>query len=98
MDVEQLADELIALQCGTHSLGLVYEFLLKTYCDPKRARCDFVRFLSGELPEGLLEEAQVWVAEEQQYECVPADDTLAELAAQSSMVGSLPSLTGAARI
>jgi hypothetical protein len=50
MNVEKLADELIALQCGTHSLGLVYDFLLKTYGDPKPARGDFVRFLSGELP------------------------------------------------
>jgi hypothetical protein len=66
MNVEKLADELIALRCGTHSLGLVYEFLLKTYGDPKRARGDFVRFLSGELPRGLLEEAELWASEEQE--------------------------------
>jgi hypothetical protein len=65
MSLGRLADELIACRCGTHSLGLVYEFLLKTYGDPKRARADFLRFLSGELPAGLLREAQFWVAEEQ---------------------------------
>jgi hypothetical protein len=65
MSLGRLADELIARRCGTHSLGLVYEFLLKTYGDPKRARADFLRFLSGELPTRLLREAQFWVAEEQ---------------------------------
>jgi hypothetical protein len=65
MSVERLADALIACRCGTHSLGLVYEFLLKTYGDPKRARTDFLRFLSGELPPRLLKEAQLWVAEDQ---------------------------------
>jgi|ERR1700730_12153734 hypothetical protein len=29
MSIERLADALIALCCGTHSLGLVYEFLLR---------------------------------------------------------------------
>jgi hypothetical protein len=52
-------------RCGTHSLGLVYEFLLKTDCNPKQARADFVMFLSGELPARLLKEAQLWVSEEQ---------------------------------
>jgi len=65
MNIERLADALIASRCGTHSLGLVYEFLLKTYCSPKQARADFVRFLSGELPAQLLKQAQFWVAEEQ---------------------------------
>jgi hypothetical protein len=65
MSLGRLADELIARRCGTHSLGLVYEFLLKTYGDPKRARADFLRFLSGELPARLLTEALFWVAEEQ---------------------------------
>ena len=65
MSIETLADALIASRCGTHSLGLVYEFLLKTYSDPKRARADFLRFLTGELPPRLLKEAQFWVAEEQ---------------------------------
>src|SRR3982074_2511269 len=30
MELEKLADQLIAMQCGTHSLGLVYEFLLNS--------------------------------------------------------------------
>ena len=50
---EGLADELIASRrgsrFGTNPLGLVYHFLLKVYGDPKQARADFVRFLSGEL-------------------------------------------------
>jgi hypothetical protein len=45
MSIEGLAD--IASRCGTHSLGLVYEFLLKTVGNPKQARAHFVRFLSG---------------------------------------------------
>ena len=65
MSIESLADVLIASRCGTHSLGLVYEFLLKAHGNPKQARADFVRFLSGELPPRLLKEAQLWVSQEQ---------------------------------
>jgi hypothetical protein len=65
MSIESLADVLIASRCGTHSLGLVYEFLLKAHGNPKQARADFVRVLSGELPPRLLKEAQLWVSEEQ---------------------------------
>ena len=65
MSIEKLADVLIASRCGTHSLGLVYEFLLKTHGNPKEARADFVRFLSGELPARLRKEAQLWISEEQ---------------------------------
>jgi hypothetical protein len=67
MSMERLADALIACRCGTHSLGLVYEFLLKTYGDPKQARADFLKYLSGELPPRLLEEAQFWNDEEQGF-------------------------------
>ena len=74
--LEKLADELIELQCGTHSLGLIYQFLLKTYGDPRPARADFVKYLSGELPDRLLEAADLWVAEEQEFECVTAGDML----------------------
>ena len=68
MSIESFADVLIASRCGTHSLGLVYEFLLKTIGNPKQARADFVRFLSGELPPRLLKKAQLWVSEEQGWE------------------------------
>ena len=68
MSIERLADVLIASRCGTHSLGLVYEFLLKAHGSPKQARADFVRFLSGELPPRLLKESQLWVSEEQGWE------------------------------
>ena len=65
MSIERLADVLIASRCGAHSLGLIYEFLLKSHGNPKQARADFVMFLSGELPSRLLKEAQLWVSEEQ---------------------------------
>jgi hypothetical protein len=68
MSIERLADVLIASRCGTHSLGLVYEFLLKAHGSPKQARADFVSYLSGELPARLLKEARLWVAEEQGWE------------------------------
>jgi hypothetical protein len=66
MSIDKLADALIASRCGTHSLGLVlvYEFLLKTHSNPKEARADFVRYLSGELSTRLLKEAQLCVSEE----------------------------------
>jgi hypothetical protein len=88
MSMERLADALIALRCGTHSLGLVYEFLLKTCGSPKQARADFVRFLSGELTPRLLEEAQFWVAEEQGREAPTLIDEadLVEFPANSSIV------------
>ena len=68
MSIGRLADVLIASRCGTHSLGLVYEFLLKTIGNPKQARADFVRFLSGELPPRLLKKAKLWVSKEQGWE------------------------------
>ena|ERR1700736_2573201 len=88
MSIERLADALIALRCGTHSLGLVYEFLLKTCGSPKQARADFVRFLSGELPPRLLEEAQFWIAEEQRCKASTLidEDDLVELPGDSSLV------------
>jgi hypothetical protein len=63
--LEKLADELIELRCGTHSLGNVYEYLLKAYGDANRAKQDFIRFLSGDLMTPILETAAEWVAEEQ---------------------------------
>ena len=50
MSIERLADVLIASRCGTHSLGLVYEFLLKTHGNPKEARADFVNSSRGSYP------------------------------------------------
>jgi hypothetical protein len=60
-----LARELIEKRCGTHSLGLIHDFLLKAGYDAKGAEAEFVRFLSGELPERLLQSVRLWVAEEQ---------------------------------
>jgi hypothetical protein len=65
MNNQKLAYELIKNRCGTHSLGLVYNFLLKTGHDANEAEAEFVRFLSGQLPERLLQTVRLWVAEEQ---------------------------------
>jgi hypothetical protein len=87
MSIERLADVLIASRCGTHSLGLVYEFLLKAHGSPKQARADFVSYLSGELPARLLKEARLWVAEEQECKAPTLfDDDLVELPGNSSVV------------
>ena len=63
--VERLADELIELRCGAHSLANVYEYLLNAYGDASRAKADFIRFLVGDLPTRVLETASEWIAEEQ---------------------------------
>ena len=65
MNYKESARELIAKQCGTHSLGLIHDFLLKAGYDANEAEAEFVRFLSGQLPERLLQEVHRWVAEEQ---------------------------------
>ena len=64
-DNKMLARELIEKSCGTHSRGLVYEFLLKVCHDSHEAEAQFVEFISGELPQRLLEEARLWVGAEQ---------------------------------
>lgn len=64
-DVQKLADELIELRCGTHSLANVYEYLLKAYGNASRAKRDFMRFLSGDLPYPMLKAACDWISEEQ---------------------------------
>jgi hypothetical protein len=65
MNVQSLADDLIKSRCGTHSLGLIYEFLLTTYKSPTKARAEFVKFLSGEWSQRWVETAASRVAEEQ---------------------------------
>jgi hypothetical protein len=93
MGIEKLADVLIASRCGTHSLGLVYEFLLKTHGNPKEARADFVRFLSGELPARLRKEAQLWISEEQGCGCpasIDEDPMAPEVAGDPSCAPQAP--------
>ena len=63
MNHKNFARELIEKQCGTHSLGLIHGFLLKAGYDAKEAT-EFVKFLSGQLPELLLQAVRSWVAEE----------------------------------
>jgi hypothetical protein len=65
MNYKGFARELIEKQCGTHSLGLIHDFLLKAGYDANEAEAEFVRFLSGQLPELLLQAARLCVAEEQ---------------------------------
>jgi hypothetical protein len=67
-NVQKLADELIELRCGAHSLGNVYEWFLKAYGDANRAKADFIRFLSGTLSTRILGAACEWIADEQGYE------------------------------
>jgi hypothetical protein len=67
-NVQKLADELIELRCGRHSVGNFYEFLLKAYGDANRAKADFIRFLSGDLPSRMLEAAAERISEEQAHE------------------------------
>jgi hypothetical protein len=55
MDVEKLADELIRLRSGSHSVGSIYDFMARAYNNTNEARADFVRFLSGEMPSRLIE-------------------------------------------
>jgi hypothetical protein len=64
-EVQNLADGLIRLRCGRHSVGNLYEFLLAAYGDANRAKADFIRFLAGELPARVLEAASEWISEEQ---------------------------------
>jgi hypothetical protein len=64
-NLHTLADELIELRCGRHSVGNFYQYLLKAYGDANRAKADFTRFLSGELPPQLIRAASTWISEEQ---------------------------------
>jgi hypothetical protein len=54
-----LAEELTEKLCGSHSLGLVYQFLLKTYGTPAKARNEFERFLSGQWSSEWVESARL---------------------------------------
>jgi hypothetical protein len=72
-NVHKLADELIELRCERHSVGNVYEWFLKAYGDAKRAKAEFIRFLSGELPTRILETASEWIADEQGYDTEPGN-------------------------
>ena|SRR5690242_6207824 len=59
-----LAQKLIEKQCVTHSLGLIYHFLLQNRGSPVLARAEFVRFLSGEWPDKWVEAARLSVKEQ----------------------------------
>jgi hypothetical protein len=64
--VDELAARLIELCSGSHSVALVYRFLLKAQGHTEEtAKAEFVRFLRGELSERLLQDARRWVQEEQ---------------------------------
>jgi hypothetical protein len=59
--LERLADELIEKCCGTHSLGSIYRFLRDAGMDELEARMLFREFVSGRMPEKLLDEAAQYV-------------------------------------
>jgi hypothetical protein len=62
--IETLANELINLNCGTHSLGLIYEFLAKQFGEARR-REEFIKYLSGEWSRDWVKAAVARAAEEQ---------------------------------
>jgi hypothetical protein len=62
--IDTLADDLINLNCGTHSLGLIYEFLAKKFGEA-RGREEFIKYLSGEWSRDWVQAAAARVAEEQ---------------------------------
>ena len=65
--LENLADELIELRCGRHSVGNFYQYLLRASGgDANRAKADFMLYLSGDLPTRVLQAAAEWVKEEQE--------------------------------
>jgi hypothetical protein len=68
MNYKALAQELIETRWDTHSLGLVFNFLLKAGYGANDAEAEFLKFISGQLPHSLLEAARLWVAEEQKRE------------------------------
>ena len=70
--LEKLADELIELRCGRHSVGNFYQYLLRAYGgDANRAKADFMLYLSGDLPTRVLQAAAEWVTEEQEPDWRP---------------------------
>src|ERR1700730_1272184 len=62
--IETLANDLITLNCGTHSLGLIYEFLAKQFGEA-RGKEEFIKYLSGEWSRDWVQAAAARVAEEQ---------------------------------
>jgi hypothetical protein len=68
--IHRLSEQLINNACGSHSLGLIYNFLLRTYRASARARAEFERYLPGNWSPEWVEAARRAVQEEQQQrEC-----------------------------
>jgi hypothetical protein len=64
--VHLFAEELINNQCGSHSLALIYRFLLTTYGTPAKARAEFERYLSGEWSSEWIQAAREAVREQEE--------------------------------
>ena len=71
--LHDLADQLINNLCSSHSLALIYRFLLRKYGAPVKARAEFERYLSGSwsnewiaAARAALEEEQGWLPRPQQ--------------------------------
>jgi hypothetical protein len=60
--IETLADDLINLNCGTHSLGLIYEFFAKQFGEAT-GREEFLKYLSGDWSRNWVKAAAARVAE-----------------------------------
>jgi hypothetical protein len=63
--VSSLAEQLIQNNCGSHSLGLIYQFLLRRYAVPSKARVEFERYLEGNWCPEWIEAARTAVEEQQ---------------------------------
>ena len=61
--VPRLAEELINNLCAGHPLGPIYQFLLRTYGAPAKARAEFERYLAGNWSSEWTEAARVALEE-----------------------------------
>ena len=71
--VHRLSGQLIHNVCGSHSLGLIYQFLLRTYGAPAKARAEFERYLSGHWSSEWIDAARVVLQEERNTSNATAD-------------------------
>jgi hypothetical protein len=61
----KLVEQLINNICGKDSLGNIYQFLLRTYGAPAKARSEFERYLAGNWSAEWIEAARLAVEEQQ---------------------------------
>jgi hypothetical protein len=64
-DCKYVARQIEGLPGLRNCAAAPYAYLLKAYGDANRAKADFIRFLSGELPPRIVRTASAWISEEQ---------------------------------